>query len=652
MATHFPFRFLSLFLLVSFALCGSVRAMEDPNMEPPKPVKPPTYMKRPLGPTEYKRVDPSAYPKSELLVLRPDAVIIPQGKYEVRDGAYYFMPKVRAPKELFFETTSDWVEPITPPDMPASLGVPPDQMQIREPQGDVEVALPSAPANFTPATANMTVPNGAVIKTGDNSTAAVLFGGVDSARLMPDSAAAVQQTVTPESRSAEVDLTTGGVFSKVGTQLGVAGTYAVHTPFGNASAQGGDFVTITTGSRTDVWVAAGRVRLDDANDTKVGELTSDGTGELRLLRAPAIADAKDALAADAQTLTAALNFIPLADQKLKVLRDKAAQGQALTANEDAYLKRIRQVPYLMMLELVPQAAPAPATPASPVAAAPSTPPPVAPPKPALPLKPMTIFVHHDGTVKFHGLNMDVAHLQSTLQKISQTRPLQPFIVHAGSDVSPDQVQAVQAALSAANFQNVTTHVAPAAPVPAAPPAPVATSVPPPPAESPDKIAPPASSAQSADTTDSTSTADLLKPRLTAPTIGSAERLVPLEIDMHAGGKLVMEGQPVASLDDLKSRLTSVAQAIPHQPVVIRKDRKVTHADLKKVLAICHDLQLKATSLPSLPSAPTPAPAPASSGSAADDALPSPAPILHPSMQLSTGDPSTTPVAKPPPTPGP
>ena len=82
----------------------------------------------------------------------------------------------------------------------------------------------------------MALPNGAVVKTGADGTAAVLFGGVDSARLMPNSSAAVQQTVTAQSRSVEVDLTAGGVFSKVGTQVGVAGTYpctrrrATHRP--------------------------------------------------------------------------------------------------------------------------------------------------------------------------------------------------------------------------------------------------------------------------------------------------------------------------------------------------------------------------------------------------------------------------------------
>ncbi len=131
---------------------------------------------------EYKRADANFYPKGDIAKSHSTAVIVPIGGYTRKDASYFFTPKKKAPKDLYVETLNDWIEPITPPDMPASLGVPPDAMQIREPQGDVQVALPSAPANFTQATEGMTIPNGTVLKTGANGTAAVLFGGVDSAR--------------------------------------------------------------------------------------------------------------------------------------------------------------------------------------------------------------------------------------------------------------------------------------------------------------------------------------------------------------------------------------------------------------------------------------------------------------------------------------
>ncbi len=138
------------------------------------------------GAAEYKRADANCYGKGDVARAHPGAVILPQGGYVKTGDSYFFTPKIRAPKELYVETLADWIEPITPPDMPASLGVAPDAMQIREPQGDVQVALPSAPASFAAVTDGMTVPNGAVLKTGADGTAAVLFGGVDSARLIPE----------------------------------------------------------------------------------------------------------------------------------------------------------------------------------------------------------------------------------------------------------------------------------------------------------------------------------------------------------------------------------------------------------------------------------------------------------------------------------
>ncbi len=187
---------------------------------------------------------------------------------------------------------------------------------------------------------------------------------------MPNSAAAVQQTVTAQSRSAEVDLTTGGVFSKVGTQEGVKGEYEVHTPFGNAVAHGTDFVTIISGSHTDVWVAQGTVSLEPPG-SKVGDAaTSDGTGPLKIMRFPGITDPHQSVLADVESMTEILNFIPLANQKIKALRTKQDSGTPLTANEQAYLQRIKQVPCLIKLTLVAPPAPTPAPAIAPLAPAP------------------------------------------------------------------------------------------------------------------------------------------------------------------------------------------------------------------------------------------------------------------------------------------
>jgi biopolymer transport protein ExbD len=398
-----------------------------------------------------------------------------------------FTPHKNAPRGIYIEALNDWIEPITPPDMPASLGIAPDAMQIREPQGDVEAALPAAPANFVPVTEGMILPNGAVVKTGADGTAAVLFGGVDSARLMPNSAAAVQQTVTAESRSAEVDLTVGGVFSKVGTQVGVQGDYEVHTPFGNAVTQGGDFVTVISGARTDVWIAQGAVELDQPDGKQAGVVTSDGTGALKILRCPQISDPRQALLADAETLTAVLNFIPLANQKIKALRDKAAGGGTLTANEQAYLNRIKEVPCLIRLALVKPkpVAPAPTvavtpapTPTVTVASAPmsepvtvSTPPlaapaPTPPPVPAGPA-PIRAVVRVDGKVNFQGATYELPGFKLKLEALMKATPDQPIMIRAGKKVPYEDFQAVLDICHSIPVKNVSVIAAPP-PAPAAP----------------------------------------------------------------------------------------------------------------------------------------------------------------------------------------
>jgi len=336
MAYH-PLLRVFILALIAVALGHAARAAED--------IPTPGATKG----AQYKRADAKFYAHGDVLRADPAAVILPPTAFAQNGEIYTYTPKKKAPKVIYAEVPNDWIEPITPPDM-SSLNIAPNAMQIREPRGDVQVAMPNAPATFAPAADGEPLPNGAVIKTGDNSTAAILFGGVASARLMPNSEAAVQQAVASTSRAEEVDLTVGGVFSKIGTQPGVQSDYQVHTPYGTALAAGGDFVTLLTNNRIDLWVSAGTVELLQPDGKKAGAVTGDGKGPLKLLRYPAASG--DTMAADAASLSTILGFIPTANQKLAALHQKAAANVPLTANEQAYLARIKQVPALIKLELI------------------------------------------------------------------------------------------------------------------------------------------------------------------------------------------------------------------------------------------------------------------------------------------------------------
>lgn len=434
---------------------------------------------------EYKRSDTNFYWKGDVLKVYPNAVIIAADGYTAKGDSYFpIFTKKKAPKEIYVQVINDWIEPITPPDMPKSLGVAPDAMQIREPQGDVQVALPSAPANFVPATNGMTIPNGTVVKTGANGTAAVLLGGVNSARLIPNSEAAVQQTVTPQLRSTEIDLTVGAVFSKVGLRAGEKQDYKVHTPFGVAAARGTDFVSVAMPARTDVWIAQGTVQLDQPDGKMVGMVKSEGTGALKIVRFPVMTDPHQAMMAGAETMTAAMNFIPMVNQKTKALRDKVAAGGKLSPTEQDYMSRIKKVPCLIKLALVEAAAvvaPPPAPTPSPVV---STPAPASAPASLTPIK---VILHVNGEVSFQGKRISQDEFKSKLDVMTKATPEQAFAVKAGKKVPVEKIKALMDVFQAEQVKHVTFNVPPpktpaaTAPAPAVPAAPATTPPPAPPA---------------------------------------------------------------------------------------------------------------------------------------------------------------------------
>ncbi len=416
-----------------------------------------TAAKSDVAAPEYKRSDANFYWKGDVLKVYPNAVIIPADGYTVKGESYFpVFTKKKAPRDVYVQVINDWIEPITPPDMPKSLGVASDAMQIREPQGDVQVALPTAPANFIPATNGMTIPNGTVVKTGANGTAAVLFGGVNSARLIPNSEAAMQQTVTPQLRSTEIDLTVGAVFSKVGQRVGEKQDYKVHTPFGVAAARGTDFVSVAMPARTDVWIAQGTVQLDQPDGKMVGMVKSEGTGALKIVRFPVMTDPHQAMMASSETMTAAMNFIPMVNQKIKALRDKVATGGKMSPTEQDYLGRIKKVPCLIKLALVEAAAVvAPSAPTTATAA--STAASVAAPVSGTPIK---VILHSNGEVSFQDKRISQDEFKSKLGVMTKATPDQAFVVKAGKKVPFKKVEALRGVFQAEQVKNVTFDAPP------------------------------------------------------------------------------------------------------------------------------------------------------------------------------------------------
>jgi len=132
-----------------------------------------------------------------------------------------------------------WSEPITPPNgSPPQVGV--DEMKVVEVKGPVSIKL--ANGETQPAQDGMILPSGSTVMTSSNSSAAVFMGGVNSTRLMPDTAAKITQHLDGSVRHTSIDLDIGSIFSRVGRRVGETEDYQVRTPEGVAAARGTDFM--------------------------------------------------------------------------------------------------------------------------------------------------------------------------------------------------------------------------------------------------------------------------------------------------------------------------------------------------------------------------------------------------------------------------
>ena len=305
---------------------------------------------------EYKAADANMYLSSDRASSEP---LVTTGVTHTGDS--YFVSGKKAPV-VYVEQMHEWLEPLTAPDR-APLGIKPDAVDLRDLQGDVSVQLPGGA--FAPATDKMALPTGAVVKTGANGTAVVLFGGVATARLAPNSEAAVQQTVAAGMRSEQVDLHSGIAFAKVGTLVGQKHDFKVVTPSATAESHGGDFAVAQMSNRVDLFLASGAATLQ-AN----GKMMK--ASAFRIVRAPMLEDRSVAAAADAETIGAIFNFIPMANTKVKALHDSVQSGAQLSKTQKAYLGRLVRVPILTKLAYV--APPAPVKPV--IASTPPTPAPV------------------------------------------------------------------------------------------------------------------------------------------------------------------------------------------------------------------------------------------------------------------------------------
>jgi biopolymer transport protein ExbD len=521
---------------------------------------------------EYKRADSNFYFTRDVKASDPDAVILPETSFRQQDSSYFYVPRRKAPHEIYVKEMVDWLEPVTPPSMPLTpegLGIAPDAMQIREPQGDVTVALPDKPSNFFPATNRMSLPDGAIVKTGDDGTTAVLLGGINSLRLAPNSQASVEQTVTPDLRSTRVDLKAGAAFSKVGLRPGAEQDYEVRTEAGTVKVKGTDFLTVVGVDHTNVFLVQGVVEFDGPDGQRLALAKSNGSGEPQIIQSELAArGGKGAPPPVIGEATLAFDFIPTVNVKVKALREKEAAGTTLTPEEKQYLSLLRRVPVLIKLSLVepppppalePAASTAPPPAIEPAAAVAPPAPQPAPPAPEKEVVKETPPAKPVAAEKPAPRAKPVAEDEMSSPSEPETMPA-PAVpagmahIEGGELVTPVD-------LSTPGKKMTTTESAPK-PKPAKP-AKMAKTTP---------ASKPAPAIASAST----------PPAVKAPSVASTPSSKPLKATLHADGTVDFHGQTLPTAD-FEAKLKEVMAAKPHKTLLLHAANDVPFADIKELI---------------------------------------------------------------------
>jgi biopolymer transport protein ExbD len=565
---------------------------------------------------EYKRADSNFYFSRDVKAADPDAVILPETSFRQQDDSYFYLPRRKAPHEIYVKEMVDWLEPVTPPSMPLTpegLGIAPDAMQIREPQGDVTVALPDNPSNFFPATNRMIVPDGAIVKTGEDGTAAVLLGGVNSLRLAPNSQASVEQTVTPDLRSTRVDLKAGAAFSKVGLRPGAAQDYEVRTEAGTVKVKGTDFLTVVGVDHTNVFLVQGVVEFDGPDGKRMALAKSNGTGEPQIIQSELAArGGKGPPPPVIGEATMAFDFIPTINVKVKALREKEAAGTTLTPEEKQYLSLLRRVPVLIKLSRV-EPPPAPALqPAAVVAPAPSVKPVVA----AVPQTAPTSPAPKKEMVKKEAVAETVATPPAPVEADATTPP-PPVPASMAHIEGGELVTPVDLSTPDQNMTTAETKPKPAKPIRAkAVSSPVAGATPP--------VAKPVSAGD-----------------MQYATIGSYKGTPsskPLKATLHADGMVDFRGLTLSTAG-FEAKLKGVMATRPHKTLLLHAANDVPFASIKELIdagkaAGLQEVKLvpdaKKTTTETATTAPVPlAPAP----TVKTEALMVPRPIVPPSATV-------------------
>ncbi len=168
-----------------------------------------------------------------------------------------------------------WSEPVSTPE-----GILPpvarNEMKFLEVQGAVSVS--ASDGSLEKVENGMALASDATIITHDHASVAILMGGVDSVRLLPNTEAKISQRLDGSIRNISIVLNEGTVFSRVGHQANEIENYRVITPQGTATANGTEFADTIKNHRHHLFVARGKVDFTNGRQHMLVSASSESLG--------------------------------------------------------------------------------------------------------------------------------------------------------------------------------------------------------------------------------------------------------------------------------------------------------------------------------------------------------------------------------------
>ncbi len=235
-----------------------------------------------------------------------------------------------------------WAEPVTPPEgvQAVTIAVASTEVKLAEIKGDVTI-VPAAQGVASTAKNGVELAPTSKLVTGDNSSVAVMIGGINSIRLTSGTTAMVSLSTDnmTHKKTTLIDLKEGTVFCKVGFRELDMQDFKVKTQNGLVVTHGTDFSASFNAGRSTIMCVQGTVEVMDSGGNYLGTT------------APRVEHSVGCLAfgrktPPAQLLHDLLSTLALASQfnaKINGILDRQAAGQTCTPLELEYLKRVAMV---------------------------------------------------------------------------------------------------------------------------------------------------------------------------------------------------------------------------------------------------------------------------------------------------------------------